>query len=46
MCGQSAPDLKTAQIHFEARHPKATWDPAAAVVDVHAMHGGVTTQVG
>lgn len=42
-CGQSAPDLKTMQIHFEAKHPKLPWEPEK-VEDLHAMVGGVTTQ--
>lgn len=45
VCGLTTPDLKTAQIHFEAKHPKMTFDPDTALVDVHAQHGGVTTQV-
>ncbi|KAL6776456.1 CGL151 [Auxenochlorella protothecoides x Auxenochlorella symbiontica] len=44
VCGQSAPDIKTAQIHFEAKHPKMPWDPVAAVANVHELHGGVTTK--
>lgn len=42
-CGQSAPDLKTMQIHFEAKHPKLPWEPEK-VEDLHATTGGITTQ--
>ncbi|PNW79472.1 hypothetical protein CHLRE_09g416500v5 [Chlamydomonas reinhardtii] len=43
ICKQQAPDLKSMQMHFEARHPKDLWEPEKCT-DLHAMVGGVTTQ--
>lgn len=41
-CGQQAPDLKTMQIHWEAKHPKLPWEPEKCA-NMHDAHGGVTT---
>lgn len=43
ICKATAPDLKTAQLHHEARHPTVAWDPSI-FDDLHARTGGVTTQ--
>ncbi|KAL4425024.1 hypothetical protein ABPG77_001802 [Micractinium sp. CCAP 211/92] len=43
ICGQQAPDLKTMQIHHDAKHPKLPWEPEKCT-DMHALVGGVTTQ--
>ena len=40
-CGIQGPDLKTMNIHHDAKHPKETWDPAK-FVDLHEVHGGTT----
>uniref|UniRef100_A0A7S0UJ91 C2H2-type domain-containing protein n=1 Tax=Polytomella parva TaxID=51329 RepID=A0A7S0UJ91_9CHLO len=42
VCKQAAPDLKSMQAHWEARHPK---DPFVAddCTDLHAASGGSTT---
>lgn len=43
ICGQQAPDLKTMQIHHDAKHPKLPWEPEKCS-NVHELSGGVTTQ--
>lgn len=43
VCAQTAPDMKTMQIHHEAKHPKLPWE-ADKVIDAHALAGGVTVQ--
>ncbi|KAL4422255.1 hypothetical protein ABPG75_008452 [Micractinium tetrahymenae] len=43
ICGQAAPDLKTMQIHHDAKHPKLPWEPEKCE-NLHALTGGVTTQ--
>lgn len=44
VCAQTGPDMKTMQIHFEAKHPKLPWADEQ-ITDLHALAGGVTTQV-
>jgi hypothetical protein len=43
-CMQAAPDLKSMKLHFESKHPKATWDDSK-FEDLHEKHGGTTTGV-
>ena len=45
MCGQAAPDLKTMQVHFEARHPKEVFDPEKCE-NLHEKFGGTTQGIG
>lgn len=42
VCNLQMPDLKTAQIHHESKHPKLPWEPEK-VQNVHEAAGGVTT---
>ncbi|EFN53042.1 hypothetical protein CHLNCDRAFT_137279 [Chlorella variabilis] len=42
ICGQQAPDLKTMQIHHDAKHPKLPWEPEKCT-NMHDVVG-VTTQ--
>ncbi|CAG9462881.1 unnamed protein product [Pedinophyceae sp. YPF-701] len=44
VCKQQAPDLKTLQIHHEAKHPKLPWDQAAAE-NLHEKFGATTVGV-
>ncbi|CAK0785630.1 hypothetical protein CVIRNUC_008841 [Coccomyxa viridis] len=44
ICAQMVPDMKTMQVHFEAKHPKLTYE-ADKVVDMHALMGGSTQGV-
>ncbi|GIL51785.1 hypothetical protein Vafri_7701 [Volvox africanus] len=44
ICKQTAPDLKSMQMHHEARHPKEAWEPEKCA-DLHATHGGTTKGV-
>lgn len=42
VCGQQAPDPKTAEIHWDAKHPKAGAFEMDKWTDMHAEHGGTT----
>ncbi|KXZ45367.1 hypothetical protein GPECTOR_55g273 [Gonium pectorale] len=44
ICKQPAPDLKSMQMHHEARHPKEAWEPEKCA-DLHAAFGGTTKGV-
>lgn len=41
VCAQMVPDMKTMQVHFEAKHAKMPYE-ADKVVDMHAVMGGTT----
>ncbi|BDA44532.1 Protein METHYLENE BLUE SENSITIVITY 1 [Coccomyxa sp. Obi] len=41
VCAQQAPDMKTMQIHFEAKHPKLPWEQDK-IIDMHALVGATT----
>ncbi|KAG2483603.1 hypothetical protein HYH03_017545 [Edaphochlamys debaryana] len=45
ICRQQAPDLKSMQMHHEARHPKELWEPEKCT-NMHEIHGGTTRGVG
>jgi len=44
LCGVHAPDLKSMQVHHEAKHPKIDFDQGK-YVDLHEIHGGSTQGV-
>lgn len=41
ICMQQAPDLKSMQMHHEARHPKEAWEPEKCT-NLHDAFGGTT----
>lgn len=43
ICKTAAPSLSNMQLHWESKHAKLPFDPAACE-DLHAKTGGVTTQ--
>eukprot|EP00397_Hematodinium_sp_SG-2012_P011119 GEMP01011249.1.p1 GENE.GEMP01011249.1~~GEMP01011249.1.p1 ORF type:complete len:104 (+),score=31.97 GEMP01011249.1:82-393(+) len=43
-CGQQAPDPKSAMMHWESKHSKMGDFEEEKWVDMHAAHGGSTTQ--
>lgn len=45
ICKQTAPDLKSMQMHHESRHPKEAWEPEKCT-NLHEVHGGTTQGVG
>mmetsp|Transcript_57002 Transcript_57002/g.122368 ORF Transcript_57002/g.122368 Transcript_57002/m.122368 type:complete len:102 (+) Transcript_57002:61-366(+) len=44
VCKQAAPDPKSAQAHFESKHPKDTFD-IEKWSNLHVAHGGTTQGV-
>ncbi|KAK9834826.1 hypothetical protein WJX81_001661 [Elliptochloris bilobata] len=41
ICAQQAPDMKTMQIHHEAKHSKVPF-VEASIINLHEVHGGTT----
>ena len=42
-CGIQSPSIKSAEMHWDSKHPKLPFKPEDWS-DMHAVHGGVTTQ--